>query len=158
MFTFKQLQEEQKPWVLHNFGDRPSWMPLVGIYEEYGEYLEAKTADERKDAIADVVIFISDYVSARGWSLENLWNDSLEITGWKSVTVILGRLAHAHLKQEQNIRLNENHEQKAKDAVKELLAAMRELALVHNIQLLDLVEQTWAKVKQRDWKASPAHA
>lgn len=30
----KQLQEEQQPWVKHNFGDRPSWHPLLGIMEE----------------------------------------------------------------------------------------------------------------------------
>ena len=30
-FSFAQLQAEQAPWVEHNFGDRPSWMPLLGI-------------------------------------------------------------------------------------------------------------------------------
>lgn len=37
----RKLQEEQKPWVKHNFGDRPSWMPLLGAVEELGELAHA---------------------------------------------------------------------------------------------------------------------
>ncbi len=65
--TLRKLQEEQKPWVIHNFGDRPSWMPLLGLMEELGE------------------------------------------------------LAHAHLKEAQGIRLEENHIENAKDAVADIV-------------------------------------
>ncbi len=35
-FNLRQLQEEQRPWVLKNFGERPTWMPLMGMCEEAG--------------------------------------------------------------------------------------------------------------------------
>ena len=100
----KKMQEEQKPWVKHNFGDRPSWMPLLGVVEELGE------------------------------------------------------LAHAHLKKAQGIRVNENHDENIKDAVADIVIFLADYCSSVGIDLEKVVQETWDKVKQRDWKANPATA
>jgi NTP pyrophosphatase (non-canonical NTP hydrolase) len=77
------VQKSQKPWVKHNFGNRPSWMPLIGVMEELGELAHAflkkaqgirGTAKEHdlaiKDAVADIVIFLCDFCSSQGIDLE----------------------------------------------------------------------------------------
>lgn len=100
----RRLQTEQVPWVKHNFGDRPSWMPLLGAVEELGE------------------------------------------------------LAHAHLKQAQGIRVSEDHDAKAKDAVADVVIYLADYCTARGYDLESLVMDTWDKVKQRDWKAHPADA
>jgi NTP pyrophosphatase (non-canonical NTP hydrolase) len=88
----KKIQEEQKPWVKHNFGDRPTWMPLLGIMEELGELAHSFLKDAQgirmsenhdagmKDAVADIVIFLCDFCSGQGYDLE-----SLVINTWAEV-------------------------------------------------------------------------
>jgi NTP pyrophosphatase (non-canonical NTP hydrolase) len=97
----RKLQEEQKPWVKHNFGDRPSWMPLLGAMEELGE------------------------------------------------------LAHAHLKEAQGIRNHENHVEKAKDAIADIVIFLADYCSARGLDFESIVQETWDKVKQRDWKKNP---
>lgn len=81
--SLTQLQEELKPWQLHNFGNRPSWMPLLGACEEIGELAHAHlkqaqgirgTPEEhiakKKDAVCDAIVFLADYCNAEGIDLE----------------------------------------------------------------------------------------
>lgn len=97
----RKLQDEQRPWVKHNFGDRPSWMPILGAVEELGE------------------------------------------------------LAHAHLKKAQGIRLGEDHDAKAKDAVADVVIFLAAYCSAEGYDFEAVVQETWDKVKQRDYKADP---
>lgn len=99
VFTLEVLQVQLKPWAAHNFGERPSWMPLMGALEELGE------------------------------------------------------LAHAHLKTEQGIRTSEDHRAAKVDALADIIVYLADYANVEGIDLHEAVEQTWAKVRRRDWKA-----
>jgi NTP pyrophosphatase (non-canonical NTP hydrolase) len=96
--NFQQLQEEQKDWVKYNFGNRPSWHPLLGVMEELGE------------------------------------------------------LAHAHLKNEQGIRINENHFENKKDAIGDIVIYLVDYCTAERIDFQEVVEKTWDMVKKRDWK------
>ena len=94
----RKLQEEQKQWVKHNFGERPSWMPLLGAVEELGELAHAHLKESQgirlsedhtenaKDAVADIVIYLADYCSSRGFDFESIvqetWND-VKQRDWK---------------------------------------------------------------------------
>jgi len=100
----KKLQEEQKSWVNHNFGERPSWHPLLGVVEEVGE------------------------------------------------------LAHAYLKREQGIRVEEDHTENAKDAVADIVIYLADFCSAEGFDLQQIVQDTWDLVKQRDWKKDPANA
>ena len=96
--TLRQLQEEMRPWVLHNFGKRPSYWPLLGAVEEIGE------------------------------------------------------LCHAHLKNEQKIRTNEDHREQKLDAIGDILIYLADYCSAENIDLQQVLEDTWESVKLRDWK------
>lgn len=102
--TLRRVQAEAVPWVKHNFGDRPSWQPLLGAQEELGE------------------------------------------------------LAHAHLKEIQGIRTDEDHEAKAKDAVADIIIFLCDYASARGWDITDILGDTWEQVKQRDWKKNPSNA
>lgn len=85
MLTFKQLQEEQRPWVEYNFPGREAHYPLLGAQEEIGELshshlkmlqrirgTEEDHLEKAKDAVADCIIFLSDYCTAMGFDLQEI--------------------------------------------------------------------------------------
>ena len=95
----RKIQEEQAPWVKHNFGDRPSYWPLLGVVEEIGELCHAHLKAEqgirtdedhaamKADAVGDIVIFLADYCSAEGIDLQSVveetW-DEVKLRDWKA--------------------------------------------------------------------------
>jgi NTP pyrophosphatase (non-canonical NTP hydrolase) len=85
MLTFKQLQEEQRPWVLKNFGGGRPHHSLLGAMEELGELAHAHLKAEQgirgsreehlekaKDAVADVIIYLADYCSEMEFDLQDI--------------------------------------------------------------------------------------
>jgi len=98
----RRIQNEQKPWVEHNFGThRPAWQPLLGAVEELGE------------------------------------------------------LAHAFLKRDQGIRVNEYHKLSIEDALGDIVIYLMDFASAEDIDLQQVIERTWQEVKKRDWKKYP---
>lgn len=99
MFTLKNLQDEQRDWQLRNFGDSPSWHPLLGVSEEVGELCHAhlKSAqgirtnenhrDAKIDAVADIIIYLASYCNLENIDLqsavEKTW-DQVRRRNWKS--------------------------------------------------------------------------
>ena len=65
----------------------------------------------------------------------------------------LGELAHAHLKQEQGIRTNEDHQANKIDAVADTIIYLADYCSQQGIDLGQAVRVTWSEVRQRDWKA-----
>jgi len=89
--SLHDLQDDLRPWVLRNFGERPTWQPLLGAVEELGELAHAHlketqgirgTAAEHeeaaKDAVADTIIYLADYCNARGWDMHRVVFDTLD--------------------------------------------------------------------------------
>jgi len=101
--NLRDLQEDMKSWLDHNFEPYESWQPLLGVVEELGE------------------------------------------------------LAHAHLKQSQNIRIEENHEEKIKDAIGDIIIFLVSYCNKRGFDLDKIVFDTWSKVKNRDWKEYPVN-
>lgn len=100
--TLRRLQEEQRPWVRHNFGDREAWQPLLGASEELGE------------------------------------------------------AAHAFLKAHQGIRgSRDRHMAKLQDAIGDTVIFLSDLCTAMGFDFQEILERTWAEVKQRDWKENP---
>lgn len=169
-FTLRQLQEEQKPWVLRNFLDpvtglqRPVWMPLMGLCEELGELVEAgESSSDVHDALADLVIFAADFCTAMEWDLQTIWDgrkEYLRTGGWRNdehllrMTVCVGRLQHHFLKRAQRIRGDaEHHDREGRRWLGHLLF---EIAFLGGPELLRLVEETWSRVRQRNWRRDSA--
>ena len=70
----------------------------------------------------------------------------------------LGVIAHSQLKGEQNIRFTqEEHDEKIKDAVGDLLIFLTDYCTRRGYDLQDLIETVWSEVKDRDWIADPMH-
>ena len=67
----------------------------------------------------------------------------------------LGELAHSDLKAMQGIRVNEDHEGKARDAVGDILIYLLHHCIAREWNLNDILETTWDKVKERNWKDYP---
>lgn len=69
--------------------------------------------------------------------------------------IALGKLSHAQLKSEQGIRINEDHEKAAKDAIGDMQIFFMSYCNKKGWNLEKIIEDTWEHVKARDWKANP---
>jgi len=67
----------------------------------------------------------------------------------------LGELAHAHLKEEQGIRSNEDHHADKIDAVGDIVIYLADYCEGQGISLADAVATTWKQVQQLDWRSDP---
>ena len=80
--NLSEIQKEQRPWVLHNFGGGRPMHSLLGVVEEVGELSHAHLKMEQgirgtkeehqaaiRDAVADIVIFLCDYCTEMGIDL-----------------------------------------------------------------------------------------
>jgi hypothetical protein len=178
----RNLQIEQKAWVKYNFGARPSYMPLLGVVEELGEYEEALLKNDKElvmDSIADMTIFLSDYCSAKKWDIRDIVQKSFLLRDNErlSVTQSVAKLCHHHLKSAQNIRGSKaQHNEKGMWVAASLLYWLGEQAkkelpslIAYNdeqyyaaaalgqsenfyLALNILVKKVWSEVKTRDWR------
>lgn len=100
MMTFRQLQEEQRAWVKHNFPTRTYNHCFMGVVEEVGELAHSFLKQEQgirgtkleheevaKDSVGDIVVFLSDLCEARGWDfqtiIETTWSQ-VKQRNWKN--------------------------------------------------------------------------
>lgn len=86
--TLSELQYQVKVWSRKNFGDQPSWKPLLGVGEEVGElnhsYLKLSQGirmnedhqAKMRDAVGDIVIYLADFCDREGINLEECVNDA----------------------------------------------------------------------------------
>lgn len=63
----------------------------------------------------------------------------------------LGELTHAHLKAEQGIRTNENHDAMKRDAVGDIVIYLAGYCTANSLNFEECVWQAWYEVKKRDW-------
>ena len=69
------------------------------------------------------------------------------------ITEEVGELNHAYLKREQKIRgTTQEHEVDMFDAVGDILIYLSDFCTKESICLQTALEETWAKVKARDWQ------
>jgi hypothetical protein len=76
--TFGNLVTNLGPWSTRNFQSQESVItgqklnelaPLMGIGEELGELIEARTLDDFTDALVDITVFAADFT----WRLAEVW-------------------------------------------------------------------------------------
>jgi NTP pyrophosphatase (non-canonical NTP hydrolase) len=87
-----RLQRQRKPWGEHNFPDATPEDQIIGAIEELGELAhanlkrrqgirgtEAEHTDAERDAIGDIIIYLTGYCINRGFSIaecvERAWNE-----------------------------------------------------------------------------------
>lgn len=178
-FSLQQLQEEQVPWVKHNFGDRAAYQPLLGMTEELGEFCYAvgmmrtqgrAFEKELVDAHADILIYMCDFatgIDVRMADIEDvLPEEHDEEAGTFALSEVslclaeyLGEVSHHYLKREQGIRgsASEHHDGMVA-GLKKMISSLKLVAEMFDWPFLEKVESIWAQVKKRDWKKDPKHA
>jgi NTP pyrophosphatase (non-canonical NTP hydrolase) len=60
--------------------------------------------------------------------------------------IILGRLAHAQLKTENKIRVSQDHDRTAKDAIGEILIFLAGYCHKRGFQMQECAEETWNQI------------
>jgi len=158
--TFNEFQSEVYEWSFANFGDQSSLKPLLGVFEEIGEYYEAETIEDKDDAVADAMIYIADFTARRGIDLglvvsriDALGPMSSSRSRERCCIIDEGKLCHSVLKLEQGIRGNEDHGDVMCDALARIIEWCRWSGGGGPIELFltRIVLPVWADVKLRDW-------
>jgi NTP pyrophosphatase (non-canonical NTP hydrolase) len=90
----------------------------------------------------------------RRW-LEHNFPDQQPHDGLLGMVEEIGELAHAHLKRQQGIRTNEDHDAAVRDALGDVLIYMLSYCNTNGLDLAECVEDAWAEVAARDWAADP---
>lgn len=89
-FSLRRLQEEHRAWAWHNFPASDARNSLLGVMEEAGELAHAHlkmvqgihgvTAEvhrsKAKDAVGDIVVFLSDYCDRMDLDLQECVADT----------------------------------------------------------------------------------
>ena len=92
MIDLRRFQERHHLWSVENFGPTvgSGYRNLLGSMEELGELAHAHLKAEqgirnhenheanKKDAIADVIIFLADYCNTQGFDLEDILSETWE--------------------------------------------------------------------------------
>jgi NTP pyrophosphatase (non-canonical NTP hydrolase) len=67
----------------------------------------------------------------------------------------LGELYHAHLKEEQDIRHVTDRKAEKEDAVADIIIFLIDYCNQSDIDMENVLKNTWKEVKKRDWKNDP---
>lgn len=174
--VLRVLQIENHVWTERNFPGQTSGQMLEGILEECGELIEGESIEKVLDAAADIMIYMASFCNHMRWHFGEVWlNRFREAAPGKSGTpgaermlIILGRLAHHHLKAEQGIRGKaEEHNAHARDKAAQLMGIVQTYAYLklidlgepHLPDLVGNVVKVWkTEVQPRDWASQRAKA
>lgn len=85
-----------------------------------------------------------------GWARKN-FGEQPPYRPLLGVAEEVGELAHAQLKLEQGIRVDENHHEAIKDAVGDIIIFLADFCGRSNISLQQCIDTAWDEVKKRDW-------
>lgn len=151
--TLLELQTQVSEWSHRNFPNNKPHHPLLGIVEEVGELDDATTDEAIEDAVADILIYAADYCAR---------NDLLLVEGEgesNSLGSAVSRLAHFHLKGEQDIRYPAEQIQALKQqAVERVAAELFNFGRDAGVDVLQAASAVWEKVRLRDWQKHPVNA
>lgn len=176
MITIDQLQTEQYTWARKNFGPCRIRWPLMGVFEETGELLHSQLKQEqkirgpegetdatkiaafhdakKKDAVADIIIYLLEYCSCMGWRVVNLLVEEettfreLQNNTEDSAPVwdCIGKIVP--LAYDETI---DGTDVLAQEDVVQILLNLAIYCRQRGWSLQELVEITWARVSKRDW-------
>jgi len=176
MLTVHDFQTQQIAWARKNFGKAYDYQPLLGMIEELGELAHALlkglqgirgTAAEHeeagKDAVADVLVYLTQYCSEKEWALDEIVGattfEELQ-AAQKDLGFVLGQTVPpcVRLVLEACTALGKvsaaecnGDSQGGKLAVAGTLSKIASYCAVRSWDLQKIVEDTWAVVSKRDW-------
>lgn len=172
MIDPKEFQGAVLKWNTHNFPNGPQnkhWC-LLGIVEEVGELTQAIKADDKissvddmKDAIGDCMVFMAAFCGFNGFSLYQVCEQYIDtyspVTHFKhllikELPILVGKLCHHFLKDQQNIR-GHHHQGEMKVLIGKLSSLLGAICLYNDWDFLEVIDSVWSEVSKRDWKKYP---
>ena len=125
---WSRLQARLYVWQTNNYGTPQPTLMALGVVEEMGEWMGAKTDEDERDAIADVTIFATQIATCFRLDLGVLVQDALfDVDAYFGLEGS-GRLCHVALKNAQGIRGMSDRETARRamyDALLPILAACK---------------------------------
>jgi NTP pyrophosphatase (non-canonical NTP hydrolase) len=173
LLDYRVFQQEVDEWSRQNFGSSPAWQPLMGLLEEVGELAHAYlkraqgirgTKEEHdaaeRDALGDIMVFLAHYCCRRGIAMGGLAQVVIpDLLYRKRVGAALLGLArhvgdiHMCLAVDPDTRIYASVEER--QAIANLLRDLCVYCTLRELDLGEIVRETWDKVKQRNWKKDP---
>lgn len=168
--TLQEIQFAVGEWSRRNFLNNTPLEPMEGLVEELGECAHARlkrrqgirhTPEEcvamERDAIGDMGIYLCDFASRMGIALAASWEpgddrpDMNEPMAFATLAESVGRLAYLYHDGMGREYMRPGVEYVA------LRVAARLVAYAHfrGWDFLDILNETWARVGKRDWRADP---
>ena len=162
--TLSEIQSELKVWTEYNFGKQDSSIPILGMIEELGELSHAilkekqgiRQSDflaDKKDAIADIVIYVLNYFNSINKTVvfETQSNDFTSKTEHLIsfiVTRQIGRLT-------ATVYTRKGYTDTALSSCRIILRWLDSYSSFLGFDFTTLVNEVWEQVKLRDWKKYP---
>jgi len=155
-----QLQREHNAWCTKNFGS--SRRPIWGVIEEVGELARTcikslqgirGTKEEHeakaKDAVGDIMIYLTDFLTLNDYSLSTIVEAGIReenpsLVNIQDIAYFTGLLSHQQ---------NSKHQIGKYATI--LVARLNRFCELRKWSLVEILFETWAEVKKRDWKANP---
>lgn len=168
LVNIPQTQEEVAEWAQRNFGDTPSYRPLLGMIEELGEICAkfSNIADEQ-DIPSHILLRTMAYVGKmchhqlkseqgiRGTAEEHEEQQYIFAAGL--MHTLFHMFSFNQFTELYRMARAENHVWYSKtdsieDGLGDLFVYACHFSALMDIELNDAIFDTWAKVKQRDWQ------
>lgn len=139
--TLRQLQDEHREWLKHNFLQQAE-----GVSADFVKEL-CPSCDDRGRVHSDDVAGVVN----KGWLMNH---QPYALLGLMEE---LGELSHSYIKMWRGIR--KANREGLEDAVGDIVIFLTSFCNTHgiDIDLQDAVERAWAVVKQRDWVEFPGN-
>jgi len=152
------LQVRLARWQTANFGTVESGDIVLGMTEEWGEYLESETDAARADGLGDLLVYTTQLCTSQRLDFGTLLETFTYSEKAVDISVSLGRLAHIALKNRQGIR-GYADQVRTRVAFFEGIATMVE-AVVDvcdrmGYDVFDIYRSTAEFVLKREWKKDP---
>jgi NTP pyrophosphatase (non-canonical NTP hydrolase) len=159
--VFRRVNELEERTHRAERNARAMFDNLTAVQAKCTELLErARRAENRITGKACEEVFAdagtSKYLQAlqtdhKTWTDRNFPNAD-PVDAVLGVAEEVGELCHAILKQRQGIRgTSEEHEAKAKDAVGDIVIYLLDVCTRRGWSFGEIVAETWAEVRKRDW-------
>ena len=150
---FLKIQKEHKIWQTYNFGKVSSNQCRLGVIEEIGELAHAELKiqqgirgskedhiEEIKDALGDICIYLCGYLSALSKSINVDETANLTTIAKTENEILIFELTIRTGLPADSLKSSEH-----------FIYLLELYAVNYGLNLIDIVEETWSRVKTRDW-------
>jgi len=169
--TLSEIQAELKVWTIYNFGKQESIIPIMGMIEELGELTHAHLKElqgirksdflaDKKDAIADITIYLLNYFNCIDKDISLIENTILDKHIDDNNNFYILNI-NSQISKLSDIYVNDNFDyanvitESNIEHCSYILYSLYEYAYNIELDLLTIINEVWETVKLRDWKLYP---